>query len=93
MATIPEFTTDEELAEWVETHDLSDYMDDLEEATERFKVVRTYFPISNLDIRLPTPYARAIESYASRKGLSYQTLIRTWLLEKLHQEAPDLMPH
>lgn len=92
MTDFPQFKSDEELAEWVETHDLSEYMDELEEVTEPFHVVRTYFPVSNLDIRLPTPYADAIHSYADRNGLTYQAVIRTWLLDRLRQEAPDLLP-
>ncbi len=67
-------------------------MDDLEEVTTPFQVVRTYFPVSSLDIRLPTPYADAIHSYADRHGLTYQAMIRAWLLDRLRQEAPDLVP-
>ena len=38
---LPRFSSDEEFAEWVETHDLSEYMDSFEVVTEKIKVRRT----------------------------------------------------
>ncbi|MGZ8843895.1 MAG: CopG family antitoxin, partial [Pyrinomonadaceae bacterium] len=38
---LPKFSSDEEFAEWVETHDLSDYLDSFEVVTEDMKVQRT----------------------------------------------------
>ncbi len=39
-----------------------------------------------------TDYLEAIQTVAERKGVPYQLLVQTWLLEKLTQEAPDLVP-
>ena len=88
---LPEFKDEDELAAWVETHDTSDYMDELDEVDNGFDVVRTRFSTKPLDVRIRTEYLEAIEALAVRRGLPYQALVQRWLLEKLSQEAPDLI--
>lgn len=89
--TLPDFKSDEEFAAWVETHDTAEYMDILEEVTDEFEVVRTRFSTKPLDVRLRTEYLEAIEELAVRRGMPYQALVQRWLLERLAQEAPDLI--
>ena len=88
---MPDFNNEEELAAWVASHDTSELMDALEEITDEFEVVRTRFSTKPLDVRLRTEYLEAIEELAERQGLPYQALVQRWLLEKLSQEAPDLV--
>ena len=88
---LPEFESEEELAAWVESHDTSQYMDLSDKFPDEFEVIRTRFSTKPLDVRLRTEYLEAIEELAVRRGMPYQTLIQRWLLEKLNQEAPDLM--
>jgi len=93
MTKLPEFKTDEEAATWFDQHDTAPYMDDLEEVDETFKVVRTRFVTKPVDVRLRADYLAAIQELAERKGVPYQSLVQTWLVEKLTQEAPDLLPN
>ncbi len=88
---MPDFNNEEELAAWVASHDTSELMDVLKEITDEFEVVRTRFSTKPLDVRLRTEYLEAIEELAERQGLPYQALVQRWLLEKLSQEAPDLV--
>ncbi len=88
---LPDFQTDDELAAWLDSHDTSLLMDTLEQANEALEVVRTKFGTKHLDVRLKTEYVEAIEELAERRGLPYQALVQRWLLEKLNQEAPDLV--
>jgi len=88
---LPDFQTDDELAAWLDSHDTSFLMDTLEQANEALEVVRTKFGTKDLDVRLKTEYVEAIEELAERRGLPYQALVQRWLLEKLNQEAPDLV--
>lgn len=88
---MPNFDNEEELAAWVASHDTSELMDALEEITDEFEVVRTRFSTKPLDVRLRTEYLEAIEELAERQGLPYQALVQRWLLERLSQEAPDLV--
>lgn len=90
-STLPEFKDENELASWVESHDTFDYIDELDEVNDEFEVVRTRFSTKPLDVRLRTECLEAIEELAVRRGMPYQALIQRWLLEKLNQEAPDLM--
>jgi predicted DNA binding CopG/RHH family protein len=92
MPKLPEFKTDEEAAEWFDQHDSAPFMDELEEASEKFEITRTAFTTRPVDIRLRSDYLAAIQAVAERKGVPYQRLVQTWLMEKLNQEAPDLLP-
>lgn len=92
MSKLPEFKSDEEAAAWFDTHDSAPYMADMKEAEEKFEIVRTTFVTRPVDVRLRSDYLEAIQEVAERKGVPYQILVQTWLLEKLTQEAPDLIP-
>jgi predicted DNA binding CopG/RHH family protein len=88
---LPEFKDEGELAAWVESHDISSFMDELDEVTDQVDIVPTRFSTKALDVRLRTEHMEAIEELAQRRGLPYQALVQQWLLEKLTQEAPDLI--
>ncbi len=92
MPKLPKFESDEEAAAWFDKHDSAPYMNDMEEAGEKFEVARTAFATRPMDIRLRSDYFEAIQAVAERKGVPYQILVQTWLLEKLNQEAPELLP-
>ena len=92
MPKLPEFKSDEEVVAWFDTHDSAPYMNDMTEAEEKFEVVRTTFATRPVDVRLRSDYLEVIQEVAERKGVPYQILVQTWLLEKLTQEAPDLVP-
>lgn len=66
--------------------------DEMEPADAEFQFIRTEFPTRPLDVRLRTDLLAAIESLAKRRGVPYQYLIQTWLLERLRQKPPDLLP-
>ncbi|MFN3331715.1 MAG: CopG family antitoxin [Caldilinea sp.] len=90
MKPIPEFSTDEELAAWVDTHDTAEYLDELEDVNTPFQVRLTRFATRLLDVRLRADLYAAIEEVAERRGIPYQMLVQRWLAEKVQQEAPDL---
>lgn len=94
MDKIPEFKDEAEAARWFDTHDTAPYMDRLEEVEERVRVARTQKrpPRKPIGMRLRMDHLEAIKKVAERKGIPYQTLIQMWLVEKLRQEAPDLLP-
>lgn len=83
MAKLPKLKTDAEVAEFWDTHDLTDYLEDFEEVTDA-KFVRP--PKGVIALRLDEPIVRAIKTLARRKGLGYSPLIRMWLIERLEQE-------
>ena len=91
MPQLPKFKNDEEAAIWFDTHDTAAFIDSMEEVDRSFDVKRTLFPTRPMDVRLRTDYLEAIQQVAERNGIPYQMLIQRWLLEKLSQEAPDLI--
>lgn len=91
MPKLPKFKNDQEAAAWFESHDTGAYMDEMEEVVERVAVVRTQFPVKPMDVRMRTDFLEAIQTVAERQGIPYQALVQRWLMEKLSQEAPDLV--
>jgi predicted DNA binding CopG/RHH family protein len=91
MPKLPAFASEQEVADWFATHDTADYMDDLEEVKERIPVRRTRFAEKPIGLLLRADQLEAIKKVAKRKDIPFETLIRSWLLEKLRQEAPDLL--
>ena len=92
MPKLPDFESDEAAAAWFDSQDTAPYMDDMEETDEKFEVIRTVFVTWPVDVRLRSDYLEAIQKAAERKGVPYQILVQSWLIEKLSQEAPDLLP-
>jgi len=66
-------------------------MHQLEEVAEEIRVVRSHPAKKPIGLRLRSDYLKAIKQVAERKGIPYQTLIQMWLVEKLRQEAPELL--
>jgi predicted DNA binding CopG/RHH family protein len=83
---LPKFSSDEEFAKWVETHDLSEYMDSFEVVSEEIKTQRTAKKES-VGVELNPGELEAIKKVAKDKGMPYKVLIKNWLIERLHQEA------
>ncbi|MGC9505476.1 CopG family antitoxin [Baaleninema sp.] len=76
--TIPQTDSIQELAEFWETHDLTDFEDQLEEVEE------TVFDRSSfIQIQLQPQEIEAIEKIARSRNLSSTDLIREWVLEKV----------
>ena len=75
---IPETDSVQELAHFWDTHDLTDFEDELEEISdpvfERAPVMR---------IRLLPDEAEAVKQVAKSRGISYLDLIRQWIREKI----------
>jgi predicted DNA binding CopG/RHH family protein len=90
MPELPTFATEQEAADWFATHSTAPYMDELEEV-EPIPVVRSQATKKPVGLRLRSDYLQAIKQVAERKGVPYQTLIQMWLVERLRQEAPELL--
>ena len=91
MAKLPTFASDKEAADWFATHDTAAYMDELEEVQEPIPVIRSRPTKRPVGLRIRSDYLEAVKQVAERKGIPYQTLIQMWLVEKLRQEAPELL--
>jgi predicted DNA binding CopG/RHH family protein len=78
---IPQTDSIEELARFWDTHDLTDFADELEEAPE------TAFERKKekvLTIRLRPDEAESLKRIAESRGIEESMLIRRWVLEKIY---------
>jgi predicted DNA binding CopG/RHH family protein len=91
MPQLPRFASEQEAADWFATHDTAPYMDELEEVAEPMRVIRSRPKKRPISLRLRSDYLEIIKQVAEREGIPYQTLIQMWLVERLRQEAPDLL--
>lgn len=88
---LPEFPDDDAAKVWFDENDTAPFMDAMETVTLNLPIRRTLFPTKPVDVRLRTDYLEAIQQVAERQGVPYQMLVQRWLMEKLNQEAPDLI--
>ncbi len=78
---IPQTDSIEELAKFWDTHDVTDFEDQLEEITEPVFVHRNG---ATLAIELPTKEFKALQRLAQEEAVDPTTLTRAWILEKLY---------
>lgn len=75
---LPQTDSIQELAKFWETHDLTDFEDELEEVTEP-----VFSSNDSIQLRLPLRDAKEVRLLAESKGLSQAELIQQWVLQKL----------
>jgi hypothetical protein len=81
---IPRTDSIEELARFWDTHDLTEFKDELEEVEEPVFERR---PETVVSLHLPPQEAAAVKRVAKARGVEEATLLREWVLEKLHASA------
>jgi predicted DNA binding CopG/RHH family protein len=79
MIKIPKTDSIQELTHFWDTHDLTDFEDELEEVSEKVFERQT-----EIKTQLQSEDMEAIMALAKAKGISYDVLIREWVLERIH---------
>src|SRR5262245_6962629 len=81
---LPKTDSVEKLAEFWDTHDLTDFEDEL-------KVVAEPVFVRGCAIKVPleSHEVEAVQKMAQEKGISREELIRSWVLEKLSRRNND----
>lgn len=79
---IPSTDSIEEFARFWETHDATDFEDEVTEMTEPVFVRKTG---TVMTIRLEPQEVAAVEEIAKAKGVERSKLIQEWVREKLHE--------
>lgn len=78
---ISEEALDEAIAQFWDTHSLTDYLNELEIAED---VAFTKSKKQVISIRLEPKYVGQLKAIADKMGVGYSLLVRRWVLEKLH---------
>ena len=81
MKTIPKFQSEAEERKFWENHDSTEYLD-------WSKATKTNFPnlkpsATSISLRLPNGLLERIQIAANKRDVPYQSLIKTWLAEKV----------
>ena len=80
---LPQTDSIEKLAQFWDTHDLTDFENQLEEVKEP---VFERESANILKIHLRPQEAEAVKRMAEAREVDQETLIREWVIEKLHEE-------
>lgn len=73
-----------EEAEWWDTHDLGDYLEELEDVDIVFELDKPRDEV--LTVRLRKEIKDRMNKVARMLGLNVSTLARMWIMEKLNQQ-------
>jgi hypothetical protein len=76
---LPQTDSIQELAQFWDTHDLTDFEDELEEVAEP-----AFEPPTVIPLNLESDEAEAVRRIAEAKGIPDAELIRGWVREKIH---------
>ena len=76
---LPQTDSIQELAHFWDTHDLTDFEDELDEVTEP-----VFEPTTVIPLNLESDEAEAVRKIAEGKGIADAELIRGWVREKIH---------
>ena len=76
---LPQTDSIQELAKFWDTHDLTDFEDELEELTEP-----VFQREGAITLHLQSTEAEAVREMAKSKGIADAELIRQWVLERIH---------
>ena len=83
---IPKFQSEQEAAEFWDTHSPLDYPEEFEEVEVKFS--RPLIK-QGLTIKLSEDTIQALREIAHQKGIGPSTLVRMWILEHLKKEAEE----
>ena len=84
---IPVFASREEEAEFWDTHDVTDFLDELTPVTMRAAHPLQVRNLSaNVQVRFDEETDRKLENQARARRVKKATLIRMWVLERLRDE-------
>jgi hypothetical protein len=76
---LPQTDSIQELANFWDKHDLTDFEDELVEVTEP-----VFEPVTVIPLNLESDEAEAVRRIAEAKGIADVELIRGWVREKIH---------
>ncbi len=82
---IPEFASREEETEFWDTHDITDYLDELTPVKVRFAKNLS----EGITIRFDTDTLATLRHEAKKKGVGPTTLARMWIKERLQGKRAD----
>lgn len=93
---LSEFKSEKEEAVFWDEHDTAEMIDELEPVDVQImpelkdRILRKKELKKPVTLRLAPSQIDAVKKIAAKKGLSYQTLIRLWITEKINSEDKEV---
>jgi hypothetical protein len=85
MAKLPKITNEEEWTEFVDTHDVAEYWDDMIPVDPKeFRVVRRRKTLVGLEI--PTKTMEKVRQLAKQKKKAPEKMLQQWVTQRLRDE-------
>ena len=81
LKPVPAFATEAEERQFWETHDSTEYLD--WSNAQRVRMPNLKPTSTAISLRLPVPLLERIKVAANKRDVPYQSLIKTWLAEKI----------
>jgi predicted DNA binding CopG/RHH family protein len=81
--TPPDFASEAEERAFWESHDSSDYIDWTQAESARFPSLKP--STKTISLRLPVALLERIRVEANKRDMPYQSLIKAWLADDIHQ--------
>ena len=81
LKPVPAFATEAEERQFWETHDSTEYVD--WSKAQRIRLPNLKPTSAAISLRLPVPLLERIKIAANKRDVPYQSLIKTWLAEKI----------
>jgi predicted DNA binding CopG/RHH family protein len=82
LKPVPAFSSEADERLFWETHDSTDYVD--WSKAERVRLPNLKPASAAISLRLPVPLLERIKIAANKRDVPYQSLIKTWLAEKIN---------
>ena len=82
---VPDFSSLEEEAQWFDTHDIGDYMDEfkvVDPKTIRFALHDS----DNIIVPLDAATSKKVKTISSKKGMQPTALVQSWIAEVVDKE-------
>jgi hypothetical protein len=79
---LPNSDSIQELAAFWDTHDLTEFEDELEEVSRP-----VFMRVKPIEIKLEPREAKAVQQMAKAKGVSREELIRAWVLQEIDKPS------
>ena len=84
LKSIPKFTNEDEERKFWEQHDSSEYID--WSKTQSVVMPNLKPTTKTISLRLPQHLLDSIKAAANARDVPYQSLIKVWLQEKIHNQ-------
>lgn len=85
---IPAFASREEEAEFWDTHDITEYLDEFQVVDRRDVIVDENLS-TGITVRLTPDMLRRLRRTAKERGIGPSTLARIWIVERLRENTDD----